>query len=241
MPRKTRLRKNRASSKASRSRGGSRGNDSIAVSQRNVPLTVPKGVFIVPDRMMTELTFWGVKNVTIPTITGFVAVRYRPSGAQDLDPLVGATTTPGFAEFATLYGSYRVFESSMKVITANSSNTTTCTSLLVPLNNDPGAAPSLATVTAWGGNPYSRRKLVPFLGGPNATVNNHMTTERIYGSKMIYFDDNFSSPVTTIPANNWYWALGWIANAPPAANVTLVVEVTLKIKVEFYSRPVLLT
>lgn len=210
-------------------------NDQVR-AERNQPLTVPRGIFVIPDRIMTELVFWGIKALNIPNTGPVVSVRYRPSSVYDLDPLVANTTTPGFAEYAALYGSYRVFSSTITVASVNPSSTLGYTVVVVPLNNDPGSSPSTSVITSWVGNPYARRALVGYAGSPTVKVRNTMSTERIYGSKMVYFDDNFSSPCTSSPANNWYWAVGLICESTPGAAIVTTFETTLKIRVEFFSR-----
>jgi hypothetical protein len=194
----------------------------------------------MPDRLSTKIVFSG--TTVIPFIIGqdVGSLRYRPSGAFDVDPLLGSTATPGFAEWASIYASYRVVQSTA-LIQFSQTGSQPVTAILVPLNADPGATPSFVTVSSWVGNPYQKSSLLPNIGGPLTSLSMTMSTEKIFGSKMVYFDDNFSSLVTAVPANNWWWALGIIIS--PAATVVFNVNVYIKIAIdiEFFDRKVLLS
>jgi hypothetical protein len=73
------------------------------------------------------------------------------------------------------------------------------------------------------------------------TLSTRMSTEKIFGSKAVYFDDNFSSLVTTIPANNWYWFIGVIAATTVASSaLTVTISVEIELDVEFFCRKELL-
>jgi len=166
------------------------------------------------------------------------SLRYRPTGAYDVDPTLGSTATPGFAEYAGFYSSYRVVSSKAKfAFTQNGSSPLVAIS--VPLNADPGAAPVFATIAAWASNPYQKHKAIPPVGAPTSVLISTMSTEKIYGSKMVYFDDNFSSPVNTVPVNNWWWAIGIICSpvAAVATNINTVIDIDMD--VEFFDRRVL--
>jgi hypothetical protein len=80
-------------------------------------------------------------------------------------------------------------------------------------------------------------KQIAPLGGPKTVIEQKMSTERIFGSKAVYFDDNFSSFVTGSPVNNWYWAVGFSQDVPSpaaAASVSWIQEMWLQ--VEFFNR-----
>lgn len=168
-----------------------------------------------------------------------VTRRWAPTAAYDVDPTLGSTTVVGFTELASLYGVYRVVRSHIIFRVANMS-LQPVQMILVPLNLDPGSSPSLATVDSWFNNPYGKVKLVPYRGGPTVSMKHSMSTEKLYGTKMVYFDDNFASAVTTIPQNNWYWAIALRSPVAVPAGSDYVIEVDITMDVEFYSRKNLL-
>jgi len=195
---------------------------------------LPRSLKVMPDRLLTRLDFF--KSQSPAFVANITSFRFQPTAAFDIDPLLGGTFPPGFAELSTLYASYRVVYSSIRVDTVAGSNVPFRV-IVVPLNIDPGAAASASTIVAWTSNPYAKSKLVPSAGGPTVVVSNEMTTEKIYGSAMVRFDDNFSSPVTTIPANNWYWAIGCYTVYATIANPPMI-DCKISIEIEFYDRKV---
>jgi len=221
---------------------GNRENLKVTRIPRNSLLTLPQGVGlsgILPDRFITRLRYWKQGSDSL-AVTAFATHRYRPSSAFDVDPTVGGTSMAGFTELATLYGSYRVTFSRAKLEVINPSVLTPFEAMLAPVNVDPGASPSGAYSFALREQPYCVSKSVPLAGGPMAVLTNSMSTEKIYGTEMIYTDDNFSSLVTTSPVNNWFWVLSFnTANLIPTNSIqwTLTVDVT----VEFFDRLFLLT
>jgi len=206
--------------------------------QPNAMLTIPKSVgLIIPDRLYTGLRFGGTGTNTIPAGAGtFITRRFRPSAAFDIDPLLGSTATPGFAELAALYQYYRVTCSRIFLRSANPSTSTGVEVLLLPLNVDPGATPSLATIQGWEGTPYCKRGFIGMLGSPPAVLSNEISTEKIFGSKMVSFDDAFASAVTTVPTNNWYWAFAYTVPFTLASPIALSYQIDIELGIEFFSR-----
>jgi len=208
------------------------------VAQSNALLRLPRRVgLIMPDRLYTRLRFYGLGGYNlVAALTA--SSRYRPSAAYDVDPLIASTATPGFAECAAFYSNYRVTTSTAVVRFVNPSTTVGIQAILVPLNQDPGAVPGAGVIASWPSNPYCKTKVLGCGGSKAETLSCSMSTEKIFGSKMIYFDDNFASLVTGVPANNWWWAVAVIAPAATTAFVT--VEFEINMGVEFFSRKELL-
>jgi hypothetical protein len=200
---------------------------------------IPKSVgLVLPDRYYTSLRYWTNAQVNL-SATRIQGGRYIPTNAFDVDPAFGSTAMPGFSELAAIYGQYRVLRSKFKVQVANPSTTIPMQIIVVPLNYDPGASPSAPTVVGWKGNPRAVSRTTALAGGPIATLVNEMSTEKINGSKAVYFDDSFASLVSTGPVNNWFWALGFSASAVIAA--TVYYDVTVDVGIEFFARRPLIT
>lgn len=197
-----------------------------------IPRTVDR---IIPDRLMTKLTYNGFTAMTIAPTLAHATKRWRPTGVYDVDPDLGSTTVVGFNELANLYTSYRVLRSRAIMRVANNSDQPVMI-VLIPLNADPGSSPTLAEAQSWVNNSYAKTRLCAAIGSPVASVSCTMSTEKIYGSKMVYFDDNFASLISTIPNNNWYWAIGLLTPLAVASGKNYNVEMDISMDVEFYDR-----
>jgi hypothetical protein len=214
-------------------------NDGV-LAQPNALVRLPKSVSsIMPDRFYTTLKFFGYGNISVAIARQANGARYRPTAAYDIDPALGSTATPGFSELAAFYANYRVTSSRMRLEANSSSAASGAIIVLAPLNQDPGAAPSDATIQQWIEQPYSKLKAMGVAGSNAVVIEKTMSTEKIFGSKMVYFDDAFTSAVTTNPTNNWYWAIGAIVPVPAVAIQTINVLIEIYIGVEFFSRKVL--
>jgi hypothetical protein len=188
---------------------------------------------IIADSTRTTLRFWLSLAVTANSSTPAPAYRFKPTAAYDVDPNVASTATPGFSEMAAFYLSYRVKGSRIKVQVVNQSSTAG-ELIVVPLNLDPGAAILPNTVISWKSNPYSKFNMISTAGGPVTTVSQQMTTRKIYGNKMTDYDDNFSSPTSSTPVNNWFWAIGVYTMATTTS--TFLLDLCIDMDVEFFDR-----
>lgn len=203
-------------------------------AEMNALQRLPKQVgLFLPDRYYTKLRFW--KSVTYNvSVNGQASARLSPSNAFDVDPSLGSTSMPGFAELSAIYSRYRVTSSSAKFELVNPSSLTPIEVILIPLNADPGPTPTATNVISWRSNTYAKSKMSPLLGGPSTVVNNRMSTEKIFGSKMTYFDDAFQSLVTTSPTNNWFWAYAIFVFTPIAP--LIYANISCDIGIEFFDR-----
>lgn len=199
---------------------------------REFTLRVPKSTgTIIPDRMITTLRWWKSVSISLASVSTN-AIRFSPSSAQDPDP-VGTAQPLGFAQMAALYNSYRVLRSSASAETVNTGNVPITTTLL-PSNTDPGPAPSPGYVTASRLQAFAVSKTGALAGGPLCRVSTSMTTQKMYGNKMIQFDDNFAALVNTVPGNNWYWVVALYA--PAVAPNAVILNFYMDIEIEFYDR-----
>ncbi len=92
------------------------------------------------------------------------SIRYQPTFAYDVDPNLGSTAMPGFAELQTLYGAYRVLRYRAKIEVTNQ-EAFDVTVYAIPTNADPGANVSVATAQSFLSNPASRRVTICRAGG----------------------------------------------------------------------------
>lgn len=201
-----------------------------------IPRTVDR---VIADRMITRLSYNGLATFSIAAATSTISKRWSPTGVYDVDPAIGGSTCIGFNEMAAFYNYYRAIRSSIRVKFANSTSSPV-QALVIPLNGDPGGSPSSTLLQSFVNNPYSKIKMVPASGGPVTTLGHRMTTEKIFGSKSIYFDDAFASSVTTIPVNNWYWCVAILSPNTVGSQLNVIVEIEILIDVEFFGRKNLL-
>lgn len=194
---------------------------------------------IISDKLQTRLSWSGVQNLIVPAGSATAAYRFRPTAAYDVDPALGSTAMPGYAELSALYASYRVVQSRLRVSLV-SPTSGTATAVCVPMNEDIGASPTALVIDSLVGTPYNQYKVVPAAGGPPANFDILMSTEKMFGSKAVYFDDAFASLVSTIPANNWFWVVALILPAIVGGAQGYTFMVRLDIDVEFFQRRFLL-
>jgi hypothetical protein len=198
---------------------------------------------IMPDQLQTNLTYIDVTTSSIGTGgTVYGSVRYRPTAVYDVNPIIGGTTIPGFTELAAFYSFYRVIASSIQARLVNQDSTTAVLCVLVPLNQDPTISPSAATIQSWQMNPYAQQHLISSKGGMDqCTLKHEIATQKMAGTRGIYFDDSYASQVTTTPANNWFWALGVLSEGGVNFTNGVTFQVKMNITVQFYDRKELIT
>jgi len=214
-----------------------RARDNEFAPKRAQTTSIPRKIWIMPDRLVTDLSYYGRTSLTILTGEVTAARRWSPTKAYDIDPSIGSTPTAGYSEWAALYGSFRVISASAKFSAVSSSSTSGVSAVLLPLNIDPGSAPADSVVAEWPSNTYAKSKMLGFIGSPPTTLSMRMTTEKIFGSAMVRFDDNFSGLTSgTGPINNWFFAFGLIADSAVAAPLRVPYENNFVLRVEFFDR-----
>lgn len=233
MSKRTPNKKSRKGARMNRTNGSNKSFDG-SLSITNNYQTIPRQVgLIMPDRYRTNLRFW--KQVSLNfTAVNAVSIRFRPSSAFDVDPVVASTAMSGFTELESFYNSYRVLSSRIMVESVTTSAANPVNIFVTPVNFDPGSTPSQASILALREQPYAKSRLIGLSGSPSIKIKSAMSTEKIFGSKMALYDDNFSSPCTASPNNNWYWQIGAYSFVldPSLTWVTITIEVD----VEFFDR-----
>jgi len=197
---------------------------------------IPAQMAIMADRYYCRMTYTDYSSTTIPATGQVFNRRFRPTNAFDIDPLLGGTSMPGFAELSALYLSYRVTMSRIRVRFTAGTGSLPTEVTVVPLNLDLGSTPAVSTVAGLPGQSYAKTKLLGIAGSPTIEISSEMSTEKTYGSQAVYFDDNFSSLVTGGPTNNWYWNIsGLVPSAASSASV-IYVQSVMDIGIEFFDK-----
>lgn len=185
-----------------------------------------------PDDVTVNLSY-PIKG-TLSTVGTVIAKRYTPNGAYDVDPVLGSTSTPGFAEWAALYTYYRVTKIKLQVTFSNLDN------LGVSLysvfsNTDPGTAGT--NYFNYAQSAFGRTfELAPFYSGRGTvTLRQTIDLEKLLGMSMQQAD-SFRSVTTSIPTDLVYWGFGIFSNA--GTNFANGISYTGKIvmRTRFYSR-----
>lgn len=158
---------------------------------------------VIPPEMDVMLSFQ--VNKTVTNAAGTTAmVRYTVNGAYDVDPVLGSTNTPGFAEWATLYTYYRVVKVAYRIeVVNNEAFPVRCYSLFQ--NTDPGTVGNLQ----FPGNPLAKSFLLSAKGGQDRCVlSDAKQTATITGARGVEFEDNYRAAVTANPVDLTWMGIG---------------------------------
>jgi len=201
-------------------------------------ITMPRGL-ICPDRMVVNLMWVDVNHSAINSAGNKVAsYRYRPTAAYDVDPTIGGTTISGFDEWTSFYNYYRVLAYKVEFFVENA-ETFAITVIDLPMNTDPGAAPTLASVESYFMNPYNRvRTISAKTGKDSCRISRSIDCRKFVGSSTQRFDDSYASLVTTVPINNIYHILSIWSGANNLVN-GVYYTARIALTVEFYDRAIL--
>jgi len=190
-------------------------------------LVIVRSPHYMPDRLRTTLRF-NAEAAILNAGINFGSIRYTPTNAFDVDPVLGSTSMPGFAELGAIYRFYRINKFKVKLSAGNREAFVNCICLAV-LNFDPGAN------TANWQNYFSSRDSVKKYMGP---LTGACTTElAISGSvaseggsnTRVMVNDAYSALTSGAPSNNMWIFIGThaVGNAQAAG-----VEVSTQIDIE---------
>jgi hypothetical protein len=230
--------KNQKSKKGSRkgpvkkSTGMTRGQSFIDKSNFQEVVVIPRSLGWAPRRVRASLlyhAFGVVNNVGI----AHANVRYTPTYAYDIDPLLASTAMPGFTEWGAIYRFYRTHSSSIRVTFSNK-EAFPITSCICPVNFDPTAN------TASFANYFSSRLSKTAAAGPLTgngvnVLQNSFTTADIGGVASIQTLDSYCAQTSgaAAPGNNWYWFVGILTDGSLLVNGVFF-DVALTVDVEFF-------
>lgn len=171
---------------------------------------------------------------TLATVGTVIAKRYTPNAAYDVDPVLGSTSTPGFAEYAALYTYYRVEKFRVQVTMSNLDNLSV--SLYTTASNtDPGTAGT--NYYDFAQSAFGRTfELAPFYSGRGTvTVRQSVSVPKLLGMTTAQAD-SFRSVTTSIPTDLVYWGFGIYSNAGTNFANGVGYSGYIEMFVRFYSR-----
>jgi len=192
---------------------------------------IRQGMLPVADRTYTTLRWWGSGVINNPGIN-YASIRYRPTYTYDVDPVIGSTAVPFFAELALLYRQYRVLGSKIRVNFSNYDQQPTSVAVC-PVNVDPGinALPGayFSSMTAKTGQVGSIQ------GNSREYLEVEWRTDNFAGSKWNNASDPYTGgPGAIAPVNFWYWSIH--AYNPSTLTNGLYFNVTMDMDICFFEQ-----
>jgi hypothetical protein len=191
-------------------------------------LLINRSLNFMPSRFRTRLAY--EKFVIINNATfSFANVRFIPTGAYDIDPVVGSSAMPGFSELGSMYRFYRTTGFH---VTASYSNLDTNAAIcyLCPQNVDPGANESTSQSL------LSNRRSIQKMIGPstgNGVAQNlacSVSIEEYGGVKWTGQLDGYSAAVSSNPTNNIYIVPGVLTTNAMVNGVACSIKITIEIE-----------
>jgi hypothetical protein len=176
---------------------------------------------------------------TLAAAATVISKRYTVNGAYDVDPVLGSTATPGYAEYAALYTYYRVQHVRVKLDVCNLDNLGVA--LYWTMNNqDPGTAGTNYynyASTTFGGT----ANLAPFYSGRGThTIRQDVSMAQVVGMTVAQAD-SFRSVTTSVPTDLVYWGFGIYSDAGTNFSNGVAYAGWIEMTVRFYARNQLLT
>jgi len=214
-------------------RGGSRRGRKTKKGDRgrnpNLRALVVRGPFAVPGRIRVTLSYSKTVAVTNATF-GYANVRFSPTNAYDIDPVLGSTAMPFFTEYMTMYRRYRVDSANIRVGMANL-DLVAYTAYVTADNQDPGA--NTATPQPLMSNRTSKHGILGLgTGQGTCVIRNRASTAYFAGVRNTQQDDAYSALAGNSPTNNWWFAVGIFSTGAIANGVHC--DIKLDVTVEFY-------
>jgi hypothetical protein len=171
---------------------------------------------------------------TLAAVSTVIAKRWQPNGAYDVDPVLGSTSTPGFAEYAALYTYYRVTSFKVHAKFSNLDNLPYALYSVVS-NTDPGTAGT--NYYDFAQSAFGRTyELAPFYSGAGSTTHRqHINISKLVGMP-IKQADSFRSVTTAIPADLVFWGVGLYSISGSNFLNGVAYDGYIEMRVKFYAR-----
>jgi len=186
----------------------------------------------IPDNMIIDLKY---QDSTISRNNAgavYCSWRYRLNAVYDPDPLVGSGSITGYNEWAAMYQSYRVIGFRYEVTLVNMESFPVVV-YLAPTLFDAGA--NYSSINQISEFPYGRKNMLSMAGGQDRCyLAGDISIARLEGSKSVFTDDYFTSPVTSNPTNVRYLNIGF--EGPTTLVKGLLISVRLIYRTQFYRR-----
>jgi len=185
-----------------------------------------------PDKHIQSLRYPVLKLIN-SVASGSSAVRFVTNGVWDVDPTLGSTSTPFFAEWTAMYSYYRVIKFKMELHLTNN-EAVPVEFEIVHSNTDPGTTG--LNFLQYANASYNKvLSLAASTAQPAKTVRSALSPKRLVGDRAVFTEQNFWGSSSSNPVDLTYVGLGCQINA---GNLTNGVYVTgfIEFLVEFFDR-----
>jgi len=181
--------------------------------------------YMVP-RLRTTLRFNTTTSINnVGSI--FANKRYQPTGAFDVDPVLGSTAAPGFTELGNIYRQYRV--NSYRIVASfSNAEAFPVTVYICAVNFDPTA--NSASFQTFLSSRECRKKFIgPLTGNGLATLRQSVRTADFTGASNLGVIDVYTSLTNANPANNVFHMIGVVGLANLVSGVDVTVDIDMDI------------
>jgi hypothetical protein len=192
---------------------------------------------VVPDEMDVRLIY----PIDTPLFSAgtLASLRWTPNAAYDVDPTLGSTSTPGYAEWAAFYTYYRVVRYTVETTVVND-EAFPVTVFSINTNEDPGT--SGASYTDFATQPFSKWMILAAKGGMDrASFKHDVSCSKLLGSNAVQQADSLRALVNGVPADLLYYAVGVRSGTGGVLANGVYIHSHLTMYVKFYGRQNLLT
>jgi len=183
--------------------------------QRNPTIRLDK-FLITPPQLIVKLRY-KVKQQLVNVGGALASHSYNLNGVYDVDPSVGSTATPGFAEWMTLYGSYQVINTKVDLTICNLEGASDGAGIKQPLqvywlaSRTVIASNSLGSGTNDPSNRFGGVSMISAVGGQDRfRVTRTINMAALYGNAMNYWGtvNNFQGTSVSNPSTEMQFAIG---------------------------------
>jgi len=192
---------------------------------------------VMPDEMDVVLGYPLGGQLAAAATT--IAKVWTPNAAWDVDPVLGSTSTPGFAEWATLYTYYRVFKYKIELEMCNLDTTPTSV-YFVHTNENPGTVGT--SYLDYAAQAYCSHNMVGNSTGFNKLrYRKTINCAKLLGSAALETADSLRSLTNAVPSDLLFFGIG--LRSPASTNLTngCVYSGYIFMTIRFYGRQNILT
>jgi hypothetical protein len=179
-----------------------------------------------------DVKFKVISTAVISAAAPQVIKRWNPNSAYTPETGGGSGSTPGYADWAALYGYYRVVAYNYKITIMNNEAFPVIV-YVVNSNNDPTTSNNSTLAS----NPLSQTFALSAKGGQDrCEFTKHLRISEVVGSDAVEFDDIYASLINTSPADITWMGIG--VQSIGGSNVTNGISVRLELVqyTRFYDR-----
>lgn len=182
---------------------------------------------IAPPETDVKLTY--TTMVTLGTGAADESVRYKVNAVRDVDPILGSTAVPGFAEWSSIYNFYRVVKVKYSVQFCNLDLLRSFVCLTYLTNTDPGVTMPRSNVS----NPLCKFRQISTQAGMNrCQIGATATLATILGANIVETDPNYSALTSADPADLIWLGVG-VSSSPTGPSTS---PVTCFIVIDMWTR-----